>query len=507
MEGSRRRAARSSSLWGTVAVRWALPIGVAVAAIAVSAPGALSHAMWGDEVASARVVSESNLGGVLERVRTTESTPPAWYVLAWTVSKADDAVTNGALFSPVERLRLLSVLFVALASVLTMLWALRLLCDRLLAALAGVLVALGSVPAIYAEHLRAYALVMLMSVTFGLFLVRVAARPEIWSWCALALCVWIGALTHYFFFLMVGAGAVWLWASRPRPPWGGKATIALGFGVLGFLPWLPGFLDQQGHGRYRWIGGFDAVSVADIPGSLFFGPSGLLFGLARLALTVALIVGAVVLWRRQGGTAIVALALLPIAGAALVWALGQPVFNQRNMLPVVPFLAILVAAAPLALPRRLVNPVAVVVIAAAIAGAAFAQITLGRIEYDHVADALVQEGWTVDDPILVDLPRAKTSARIAVAWYLPGHPTFARAPRVEHKCSRLFVVGHSSVLGPWLARHSGDVEAVRELTSFDHPSRGRENGRIVIARLRSFTDLPGELFYVRARTIPCLRAS
>jgi hypothetical protein len=43
--------------------RWALPLAVAAAAVAVSAPGALSHAMWGDEVASARVVTQPDLGG------------------------------------------------------------------------------------------------------------------------------------------------------------------------------------------------------------------------------------------------------------------------------------------------------------------------------------------------------------------------------------------------------------------------------------------------------------
>jgi hypothetical protein len=288
----------------------------------------------------------------------------------------------------------------------------------------------------------------------------------------------------------------------PAAAGGGKATIALGVGLLGFLPWVPGLLDQQGHGRYRWIGGFDAVSVADLPGSLFFGPAGLLYGLARIAVTLALVVGAVVLWRRPGGSAIVAFALLPIVGAAVVWVLGQPVFNERNMLPVVPFIAILVAAAPSALPKRLMAPVAMIGIAAALAGAAIAQAALGRIEYDRVADALVEEGWTLGDPILVDLLRTETSA---VAWYLPGHPILARSPRAENECSRLFVVGHSSTLAPWLTRHSDRIDAVRELKSYDHPSRGRENGRIVIARLRTPIDIPGDLFYVRGRKIPCLR--
>lgn len=416
--------------------------------------------------------------------------------------KTDATLTGGRLFTDVERLRLLSVLCVAIASGLTAMWALRLLASRLLAGLAGALVALGSVPAIYAEQLRAYALVMLLAVTFGLLLVRVASRPDVWSWWALALCAWIGGMTHYFFFLLVAAGAVWLWAVRPRPPRAGKATLALGLGLLGFLAWIPSFLNQHGNGRYRWIGGFDAASVAGLPGSLFFGPAGPFYGLARIAVTLAFVVGAVVLWRRPGGSAVVVLALLPIAGAALVWAVGQPVFTQRNMLPVAPFIAIVVAGAPSALPRRFVAPVAVTGVAVVVAGAAVSHATLGRIEYDRVASALVDEGWTVDDPIRMDLLGTEISA---IAWYLPEHPTLARAPRAERECATRYVVEHSSTLGLSLASHPIRVDALRELKSYDHPSWGRQNGRIAVARLRKPLESPGALYYVQGRPIPCLR--
>jgi hypothetical protein len=49
-------------------------------------------------------------------------------------------------------------------------------------------------------------------------------------------------------------------------------------------------------------------------------------------------------WRREEGSVVAALALLPILGSGALWAAGQPIFNERNMLPVAPFLAILVAA-------------------------------------------------------------------------------------------------------------------------------------------------------------------
>jgi hypothetical protein len=117
----------------------ALPLAVAAVAVAAALPGAAGHALYGDEVASARIVTEPALPDVLRHVRRTESTPPAWYVVAWTARKATGA--------DVQSLRLLSVLFAAAAAALRAVWALCLLGSRPAAALAGSLVALGSVPA------------------------------------------------------------------------------------------------------------------------------------------------------------------------------------------------------------------------------------------------------------------------------------------------------------------------------------------------------------------------
>jgi hypothetical protein len=245
-----------------------LPLAVAAIAAAASLPGTAGHALYGDEVASARIVTEPSLGRVLTHVRRTESTPPAWYVAAWAVRKATAA--------DVASLRLLSVLFAAAAAALTAVWARRLLGDQLMAALAGSLVAVGSVPVEYAEQLRPYALVVLVSVAFGLLLVEAALRPRRRTLVLLGAVVWIGALTHYFFLFVAGAGVVWLWIARPAPLARGRASLAIGTGLLAFAPWLPAFHEQEAHGRYRWIGGFDPLAVAKLPGELFFGPDGLL---------------------------------------------------------------------------------------------------------------------------------------------------------------------------------------------------------------------------------------
>jgi hypothetical protein len=136
-------------------------------AIGVATPGAVSHALRGDEVASARIVTEPAPRDVLRHVRKTESTSPAWYLVGWSARELTDA--------DVASLRLLFVLFAAAAAALTAIWALRLLASQVAAALAGSLVALGSLPAAYAEQLHAYALVVL--VAFGMLLRRLRIDP------------------------------------------------------------------------------------------------------------------------------------------------------------------------------------------------------------------------------------------------------------------------------------------------------------------------------------------
>jgi len=486
----------------TAVAALALPLAVAAVAVAAALPGAVDHALYGDEAASARIVTEPGLPDVLRHVRRTESTPPAWYVVAWAARRVTGA--------DVQSLRLLSVLFSAAAAALAAVWALRLLGSRPAAALAGSLVALGSVPAEYAEQLRAYALVVLVSVAFGMLLSEAARRPRGRWLAALALATWLGALTHYFFVFVVLAGVVWLWAVRPRPPGAARATFAIAAGAVACAPWLPGFLEQHAHGRYRWIGPFDAAQVATLPGELFFGPDGLFYGLARLAVTAAVAAGAIHLWwRRDEATVVAALGLLPIAAAAVVWAGGQPIFNERNMLPVAPFLAILVAAGVRALPARLVPAVAALGIVAALGGAAYAESTLGRVSYDSAARALTGLGWTSRDGLIVDYPTVSANRRgvgiqitSAASWYLPGRPLLLWAPR-RRGCRTRYAIVQTPNARAWLARAGGQVTAARALTYFDHPILGRPRGKVIVVRFRRPTRIPGAFYYSLGKRVPC----
>jgi hypothetical protein len=241
--------------------------------------------------------------------------------------------------------------------------------------------------------------------------------------------------------------------------------------------------------------------VVKLPGELFFGLDGLLYGLARLAFTVAVACGAVVLWRRREAGAVAALAVLPIAAAAVLWAAGEPIFNDRNMLPVAPFLAIHAAAGLRALPARARSLVAAAAIAATLAGAAYAQATLGRVAYDSVARTITELGWTDRDGVAIAYPTAAGDRRgvgIQIAspmsWYVPGRPELVWR-RSRRGCRTRFAIIQVNDPRAWLARYGKRVAAARAFTYYDHPIRGRPRGKVVVARFRRPTPVPGAFFY------------
>jgi hypothetical protein len=354
--------------------------------------------------------------------------------------------------------------------------------------------------------------VVLLAVVFGLLLVDAALRPRRWVLVALALTAWTGALTHYFFGFVVLAGGAWLWSARPRPVAAGRATAALAAGALACLPWLPSFAAQRAHGRYGWIGSFEVAEVARLPGALFFGPDGVFYGLARLAVTVAVVGGGVALCRRREANAVVVLALLPIAAAAAMWAAGEPIFNTRNMLPVAPFLAILAAAGLKALPARAASLGCLAAIAVTLGAAVYSQTALGRVQYDSVAHTLTRFGWSGGDTVVISYPTAggeRRGAGIQIAsplgWYLPGRPLLTWTRRRD--CRTRFAIVQVSRPASWLARYGGRVAASRVFAYYDHPILGRPYGSVVVVRFRRPTRVAGAVFYVFGRKLDCAAAA
>jgi len=145
-------------------VLWA----VALLAVAARLPGVFTQALWQDEVASARVITEPTLPRMLAHVARTESTPPLWYTLAWLAHRAG---------VPVQDVRLLSVAAGGALAALVVDLARRVV-PLPFAALAGLLTAFGSQLASHGHELRAYELLALFSALFARVLLAAVERPS-----------------------------------------------------------------------------------------------------------------------------------------------------------------------------------------------------------------------------------------------------------------------------------------------------------------------------------------
>jgi hypothetical protein len=441
----------------------AVAIGAAVLAAAAALPGAIDLSLWQDEVASARVLLESSPAGVVEHVSRTESTPPGWYLLAWLGREAGISV---------EGLRFLSVAFAAALAGLTVVYARR-FTPLWTAGLAGVLTALAWQVVVHGSELRAYALLALLTVVFALLLERAADAPRLGRLAALAACAAVGAYTHYFFVLAAAAGLVWLAVEPSVRPEAPRVAAAVLLGTATLLAWLPGLVDQVGAERFGWIDAFDLRKLAYLPSALFWDPGtmyaelgsdpGTGEALARLVV-LALVLGGCAVLARLGPSARLSalLVVVPLGASGIAWLAGLRIITGRNLIGVTAFAAVALAAVLLPLPRR----AALAGAAAGVALAVFAYVRTPmaeRVDFDRVADALVETGWKPGDPILVvgSLP----DFRSPLEWYLPGEITLPEA-EAARPCQTMWVVT--------------DVPAGRELIG---PGEGVEVGSAEVARV------------------------
>jgi Dolichyl-phosphate-mannose-protein mannosyltransferase len=407
-------------------------LGVALCATAARLPGVYDRPFWEDEVASARVLSASSLAAMLHRVTLTESTPPFWYTLAWLVHLCD---------VPLRDDRLLSVVFGAVLSAAVVSLALRFV-PVLLAVSAGLMVALGGEFVSHGHELRAYELFALLSCLFGLGLVRVLETPTLPRYATLAATVAVGGATHYFFAFSVLAILTWLWLDPRAHAVRRRATVAIAAGGAVACVCTPILLSQYRHDHFAWIGSFDLRYVLAVPLRLFTdAANGTSLGEALSVATIIVVAtGCRRLISTAAGSAVAALAVVPIVAAALAWLAGSDTFDLRNLIGVGPFVAIAVTAAADSLPQR----VAVVAAAATVVSLTVSLAIFGRDQlprYDAIARALASAGWNVHSPIAVY--GDPTLYESPLDWYLPGRPTLEPWRRVGTPAAPLFVVRRS----------------------------------------------------------------
>lgn len=414
-----------------VAVRL-VAAGAAALAAAAQLPGALHDAFWQDEVASARVIGEPHPLGMLRHVARTESTPPLWYALGWTAHRLGVGVVDVRLLS-VAAGAALAALVVRSAGQLLPLWA---------AGVAGLGVAVGYQFVFHGRELRAYELAALLTVAVATAALDAAREPTMPRLCVLALLVAAATLTHYFVVFSVASVALWVLVV---PLVGGvrrRVLAALAAGLAPLAAWSPILVQQAARHRFSFIGGFRLRDVAATYWFFFARArphTALIRDAAPLALLVAVLAGAVLLFRRSdAGRLWALLAVGPVAAAAAVWLAGARVYDVRNLIGAAPFAAVCTAA----LGERIRRPAAATATAAVCCAMLLVGFAAGDrvppVAYDRIAAALVAQGWRAGDPIVV---RGDAYALAApLEWYLPGRPRLAVAASPAGRARRCFAV-------------------------------------------------------------------
>jgi hypothetical protein len=453
-----------------------------VLTIAVRAPDAVREALWADEVGSARTITAPSTRAALTRIRR-ESSPPAWFFGGRVVYKVGSKLADfggPSFLASMSMVRLFSVLFSAIATALVFVWARRML-PFWAAAVAGLGAAVAYQLVLHGWELRAYALLTLFAVVFPLLLEDAARDPGRRRLVVLAVVVLLGSFTHYFFLLVVFSGLVWLWvvwkANRLR------VTAAIAIGLLPLLAWLPVTLFQASRVS-GYFGPFDRNAVVYVYArELAGGPVWRYMGATgEVATLVLVLVGAALLFKRPAGRLAAIQSVLPVGVTALVWALGLHIFDNRNLLIVVPPALIALAAIPSSLPSRTAAALAGLALAGMLVWVYLQDRPLGRTPYNRMADAAVAMGWSARDPVLFFgvYPESKP-----LGWHLPGHPRLLLDDPGPGTCGALYAV----VLGPtgrdWLTAHDDTILTTRRFPWYGNRLQGvRRDPDAAVARLR-----------------------
>jgi hypothetical protein len=410
-------------------------VAVALVAAAARLPGVYTHALWEDETASARILSEPTFVGMLRHVARTESTPPLWYALGWLVHQPG---------VPIRDVRLLSVLAGALLAAAVVDLARRFV-PLPLAAAAGLLVALGGELVGHGSELRSYELLALLAALLGRALLAELDRPSRRRAVQLAAIVAAGGLTHFFFAFSVLAALGWLWCDPGARAIRRRATLAILAGGTVASAWGPVMLTQYHQDRFWWIGAFRARYVVAVPLRLFtYAYANTRPGVVLSVLGLLLVLAGVSRLARSSaaGRLVAVLALAPLLEAATVWGAGMRIFALRNLIGTAPFVAVAAVGAVGAVPHRRTALVLAAAPAAVLAGL-LVQASNAAVPYDRIAHALVREGWRTSQPVAVfgDFFRY----RGPLEWYLPHEPVLDPSRPTDRMCRTLYVIRGDTV--------------------------------------------------------------
>ena len=269
---------------------WVLPALILVAAAALRLATLDAQSLWFDEAFTPVHVLHGGLGATLRSMAHTENTPPLWYVLDWGWTRL---LGTGAV-----AMRSLSAL--AGVGLVGVGWLIgRELAQRRAAVALAALLAVNPLMVWYSQEARAYELLALLGGLSYLFYVRVRRRGartgDLVGWAAFSA---LALLTHYFAIFLVAAEAVGLLLAPGRRR--GRVLAVASVAVVG-AALVPLALSQGGHGA-QWIGRWA-------------------LGDRLIAIGQYYVLG---YYGNVLGHALLALALLPLAGIAALGIASRP---------------------------------------------------------------------------------------------------------------------------------------------------------------------------------------
>jgi mannosyltransferase len=391
-------------------VLWALA-GITALGVAVRFASLGLQSYHHDEVITAMRVIPGSFQDMLHRVKTSESNPPLYYVLAWGWAKAFGTGEFG--------LRSLTALFGAATVPVGYLIG-RQLATRRAGLILAALIALNPMLIWYSQEARSYALLVFFGALSLLFFLRALdsrSGRDLAFWAlasAFALC------SHYFAVFVVGIEAIWLLVAL-RSRWRLVLPALAGVGAVG-LALLPLINAQVNPNHIGWIENSPlSTRFWETGVSFLAGETGHVIAEApreRYALipiilvAIALILLAVRGSRRERRGAGIGLVLgLGVGALAGIAALaGKDYVVERNLLPaLVPLLAVVALGFASAGARRLGLLFAVALSAYWLAFAIHVTQTpnLQRPDFRTVTD---------------DLGPARAGRRAIVTWKLAADP-------------------------------------------------------------------------------------
>ncbi|HZC07742.1 MAG TPA: glycosyltransferase family 39 protein [Ktedonobacterales bacterium] len=318
---------------------------VSVAAIIVRSLGMGRQSLWLDEAYSV-YLSSHRLPQILDFTASSDAHPPLYYLLLhiWM-----------ALFGPSAlAVRELSLLASVAAALMTYFVG-RVVGSHRAALLAALMMALSSFQIWYAQEARMYALTTLATLValYGLTRALRDTRARYWTIFVTGMLAAL-YLDYSAGYVLFGVIVWFVVAGRRRVDIIVPFVASMLAVLIGYLPWLPSFLQQiRGvAGLTAWIGGASGTGLMSVLTDFFFNrsnlsePSGTLIG--WLATGVSLVAVAYALWapRRHPGYPLLALWVACPLGLGLISEFyNHPITISRTMMVVLPELLLLLALA------------------------------------------------------------------------------------------------------------------------------------------------------------------